>query len=66
MLLTVIFKNTIKTTRALQMNNIYNIGVGSHSRLQGICLTQGLTLNLLWLLHCRHILYHSATWEAQL
>ena len=48
------------------MNNIYNIGVGSHSLLQGIFLTQGLTLNLLWLLRCRHILYQCATWEAQI
>ena len=32
-----------------------NTGVGSHSRLQGIFLTQGLNLGLL---HCRQILYH--------
>ena len=30
-------------------------GVGSHSLLQGIFLTQGLNLSLL---HCRQILYH--------
>ena len=30
-------------------------GVGSHSLLQGIFLTQGLNLGLL---HCRQILYH--------
>ena len=32
-----------------------NTGVGSHSLLQGIFLTQGLNLSLL---HCRQILYH--------
>ena len=32
-----------------------NTGVGSHSFLQGIFLTQGLNLGLL---HCRQILYH--------
>ena len=32
-----------------------NTGVGSHSLLQGIFLTQGLNLGLL---HCRQILYH--------
>ena len=32
-----------------------NSGVGSHSPLQGIFLTQGLNLSLL---HCRQILYH--------
>ena len=32
-----------------------NTGVGSHSLLQGIFLTQGLNLALL---HCRLILYH--------
>ena len=32
-----------------------NTGVGSHSLLQGIFMTQGLNLGLL---HCRQILYH--------
>ena len=32
-----------------------NTGVGSHFLLQGIFLTQGLSLGLL---HCRQILYH--------
>ena len=32
-----------------------NTGVGSHSLLQGIFLTQGRKLGLL---HCRQILYH--------
>ena len=35
-----------------------NTGVGSHSFLQGIFLTQGPNLGLLYLLHCRQILYH--------
>ena len=35
--------------------NPKNSGVGSHSLLQGIFLTQGLNLGLL---HCRQILYH--------
>ena len=34
-----------------------NTGVGCHSLLQGIFLTQGLKLCLLQLLHCRQILY---------
>ena len=29
-----------------------------HALLQGIFLTQGSNLRLLWLLHCRQILYH--------
>ena len=29
----------------------------------GVFLTQGLNLSLLYLLHCRQILYHCATWE---
>ena len=40
-----------------------NIGVGSHSLLQGIFLTQGLNLGLL---HCRGILYHLSHKEAPL
>ena len=43
-----------------------NTGVGCHALLQGIFLTQGSNLNLLWLLHCRQILYHRATGEAQI
>ena len=35
-----------------------NTGVGYHALLQGIFLTQGSNLGLLWLLHCRWILYH--------
>ena len=38
-----------------------NIGVGSHSLLQGIFPSQGSNLGLL---HCRWILDHRATWEA--
>ena len=30
---------------------------GSHALLQGIFPTQGLNLHLLWVLHCRWILY---------
>ena len=37
-----------------------NTGVSSHSLLQGIFLTQGSNPSLL---HCRWIVYHSATWE---
>ena len=37
-----------------------NIGVGCHFLLQGIFLTQGLNLCLLYLLYCRQILYHWA------
>ena len=39
-----------------------NTGVGCHFLLQGIFLTQGLKACLL---HCRWVLYHWATWEAQ-
>ena len=41
-----------------------NTGVGCRFLLHGIFLTQGLNVCLLWLLHCRQILYHWATWEA--
>ena len=40
-----------------------NTGVGCHALLQGIFPTQGLNLHLL---HCRRILYHWATREAQI
>ena len=40
-----------------------NTGVGCHSLLQGIFLTQRSNPGLL---HCRKILYHWATWEARL
>ena len=40
-----------------------NTGVGSLSLLQGIFPTQGLNPGLL---HCRRILYHQATREAQM
>ena len=39
-----------------------NTGVGSQSLLQRIFSAQGSNLGLL---HCRQILYHWATWEAQ-
>ena len=42
-----------------------NTGVGYHALLQGIFLTQGLNPHLLWLLHCRQILYCLATGKAQ-
>jgi len=35
-----------------------NTGVGCHALFQGIFLTQGSNPDLLWLLHCRQILYH--------
>ena len=41
-----------------------NTGMNSHSLFQGIFLTQGLKLCLLWLLHGRWILYCWATREA--
>ena len=41
-----------------------NTGVGCHALLQGIFLTQGSNLCLLWHLHCRWILYGWATGEA--
>ena len=44
-----------------------NTRVGCHFLLQGIFATQGSKLYLLWLLHCRLILYYWATgkpiWE---
>jgi len=42
-----------------------NTGMGCYFLLQGIFPTQGLNPPLLWLLHCRQIFYHWATWEAQ-
>ena len=41
-----------------------NTGVGCHALLQGIFPIQGSNWGLLWLLHCRQILYLWATWEA--
>ena len=38
-----------------------NTGLGCHSLLQGIFMTQGLNPCLL---HCRHILYHLVAGEA--
>ena len=35
-----------------------NTGVGCHFLLQGIFLTQGSNLHLLYILHCRQVLYH--------
>ena len=43
-----------------------NTGVGCLVLLQGVFPTQGTNPSLLWLLHCRQILYHSATEEAPL
>ena len=42
-----------------------NTGVGCHALLLGIFLTQGSNPSLLRLLHCRWILCHGATREAQ-
>ena len=42
-----------------------NTGVGCHAHLQGIFLIQGSNPHLLWLLHCRRVLYHWATREAR-
>ena len=42
-----------------------NTGVGCHFILQGILPNQGSNSHLLCLLHCRQILYHCDTWEAQ-
>ena len=42
-----------------------NTGVGCHALLQGIFPAQGSNPCLLWLLHCRKILYCWATREAQ-
>ena len=39
--------------------------MGSHALLHGIFSTQGSNLCLLWLLHCRRIIYHWATTQAQ-
>ena len=35
-----------------------NTGAGCCALLQGIFPTQGSNLSLLWVLHCRQILYH--------
>ena len=43
-----------------------NTGEDCHFLLQEIFLTQGLNPRLLWLLHCRWILYHWAIREALL
>ena len=40
-----------------------NTGVGCHALLQGIFMTQGLNLQLLY---CRQILYHQPTGEASI
>jgi len=42
-----------------------NTGVGCHALLQGIFLTQGSKLYLLYLLHWQVVLYHCTSWEAQ-
>ena len=42
-----------------------NTGVGCHTLLRGIFLTQGSNPYLLCLLHCRQILYLGANREAQ-
>ena len=41
-----------------------NMGVSCHFLLQGIFVTQGSKLHLLWILQCKWILYHWATREA--
>ena len=41
-----------------------NPGVGCHALVQGIFLTQGANPHLLWLLHCRQVLYCWTTREA--
>ena len=41
-----------------------NAGVGCRDLFQGIFLTQGSNPGPLWLLQCRHFLYHWATREA--
>ena len=46
------------------VHGILQARVGCHALLQGIFLTQGLNLCLLWPLHCRQILYHRATGKA--
>ena len=43
-----------------------NTVVGCYVCLQGIFSTQELNPHLLWLLHCRWVLYHWATYEAPL
>ena len=43
-----------------------NTGVGCHTFLQRIFLTQGSNLHLPWPLNCRQILYHWATGNALL
>ena len=43
-----------------------NAGVDCHALIQGNFLTQESNLWLLYLLHCRWILYHWATWESPL
>ena len=40
--------------------------MASHFLLQGIFLTQGSNLHILYFLHCRQILYHCSAWEAQI
>ena len=42
-----------------------NTGVGCHFLFQGIFPTQGWNLRVLYLLHCRRILYHWATGETR-
>ena len=41
-----------------------NMRVSCHFLLQGIFVTQGSKLHLLWILQCKWILYHWATREA--
>ena len=43
-----------------------NSGVGCHALLQGIFLTQGSGPHLLHPCIGRQLLYHCATWEAQI
>ena len=41
-------------------------GVGCQALLQGIFLAQGSNPHLLWLLHCKQILCHRDTGQAQI
>ena len=53
---------TVYPTRLLCLRDSSgkNTGMGCHALVQGIFLTQRSNTSLLWLLHCRRILYHWA------
>ena len=62
---TSVVSDSIAHQAPLSMDSLSrNIIVGCRALLQGILPTQGLNLRLLWLLHCRQILYWWATGEA--